>query len=69
MPRWSPDGSQLVFRRLKPVNKVATAIQRADVLLAADGGGERPLTTPQATMPAEPSVSHPSTGRLMVSRF
>jgi Tol biopolymer transport system component/DNA-binding winged helix-turn-helix (wHTH) protein len=51
MPRWSPDGTQLVFRRQKPEREGGRSIERADILLAADGGRERPLTTPQATTP------------------
>jgi Tol biopolymer transport system component/DNA-binding winged helix-turn-helix (wHTH) protein len=50
MPRWSPDGSQLVFRRETPEGQSGRSIERADVLLAADGGGEHFLTTPQATV-------------------
>jgi Tol biopolymer transport system component/DNA-binding winged helix-turn-helix (wHTH) protein len=51
VPRWSPDGSHLVFRREQNAQLSGAQSERADVLLAADGGDEHLLTTPRAGQP------------------
>lgn len=45
-PRWSEDGQLLAFRQVRPSQPGSAATQSAIVLVSADGGNERLLTTP-----------------------
>jgi Tol biopolymer transport system component/DNA-binding winged helix-turn-helix (wHTH) protein len=45
-PRWSPDGSHLVYRRDQPGERPGLPIERVVAVMTANGTGERLLTKP-----------------------
>ena len=52
-PRWSPDGSHLVYRRDVPAQRPGSPVERAVAVMAADGSAERLLITPRPMATSE----------------
>jgi Tol biopolymer transport system component len=52
-PRWSPDGTHLVYRRDVPALRPGAPVERVVAVMAADGSDERLLTKPRPMSTAE----------------
>jgi Tol biopolymer transport system component/DNA-binding winged helix-turn-helix (wHTH) protein len=52
MPRWSPDGLHLVYRRAEAASHTDGSSDQSTVLLAVNGREERQLTSPEKNLPA-----------------
>jgi Tol biopolymer transport system component/DNA-binding winged helix-turn-helix (wHTH) protein len=46
-PRWSPDGTRLVYRRDQPVERSGSPVDRAVAVMASNGNDERLLIKPR----------------------
>ena len=52
-PRWSPDGTHLVYRRDMPAQRPGLPVERVVAVMAADGSNEKLLTEPRPMSTAE----------------
>jgi Tol biopolymer transport system component/DNA-binding winged helix-turn-helix (wHTH) protein len=52
-PRWSPDGTHLVYRRDVPVQRPGQPVERVVAVMSADGSNEKLLTTARPMSTAE----------------